>query len=86
MPESLTPEQRSLRAQIAVHESWANTADRSARTEPGRAAFLSKFVDEARKRHPEADEKTIARVAEDLKKAHFKRMAFQRQKARKVAE
>lgn len=46
---------------------------------------MSRFDEEARRRHPDADDKTIARVAEDLKKAHFKRMAFQRQKARKAA-
>ncbi len=32
-----------LRGQIAVNTSWANTVDRSARTEPGRQAMLRKF-------------------------------------------
>lgn len=83
MSDPLTPTQRSLRAQIAVHESWANTADRAARTQPGREAFLSKFVEEARRRHPNADDQTIARAAESLKQAHFKRLAFRSVKARK---
>lgn len=85
MPDPLTPTQRSLRAQIAAHESWGNTSDRTARTEPGREAFMSKFVEEARQRHPDADDKTITRAAESLKQAHFKRMAFRSAKARKAA-
>lgn len=38
-----TPEQRSLSARIAVHSSWANTTDRTARTTPGTKAFLDRF-------------------------------------------
>jgi hypothetical protein len=85
MPESLTPAQRVLRAQIAVHESWANTPDRAARTQPGREAFMSKFVEEAKRRHPDADDNTIIRAAESLKQAHFKRLAYKSVKARKAA-
>ncbi len=83
MPDSLSPAQRVLRAQIAVLESWANTTDPAGRTEPGRAAFMSRFVEEARTRHPDADDQTIARVAETLKTLHFKRMAFNSVKARR---
>ena len=32
-----------LRGQIAANTSWANTSDRTARTEPGRQAMLRKF-------------------------------------------
>lgn len=43
MATQLTPEQRSLRAQIAVHTSWANTSDRSARTAKAREGALARF-------------------------------------------
>lgn len=39
----MTPEQRRRRARIAAHVSWANTADRTARTSSGTKAFLDRF-------------------------------------------
>ncbi|GAA1651265.1 hypothetical protein [Catellatospora bangladeshensis] len=39
----LTAAQRRRRARVAVHTSWANTADRSARTAPARQAFRTRF-------------------------------------------
>ncbi|MEV0458981.1 hypothetical protein [Catellatospora methionotrophica] len=39
----LTAAQRRRRARTAVHTSWANTADRTARTAPARQAFRAKF-------------------------------------------
>ena len=39
----LSPSERKLRAELVAHTSWANTEDRTARTEPGRQAFLEKF-------------------------------------------
>lgn len=35
----LTPEQRSLRAKVAAHTSWAHTENRAARTAARRAAL-----------------------------------------------
>jgi len=43
MSNDLTPAQRSLRARIAAHMSWANTEDRSARTAAARKAALERF-------------------------------------------
>jgi hypothetical protein len=43
MDKDLTPAQRSLRARIAAHASWANTSDRSARTAAARRAALDRF-------------------------------------------
>lgn len=37
----MTPEQRRGRARVAVHASWANTADRAART-TGTKTFLDR--------------------------------------------
>ena len=39
----MTPEQRRLRARLAAHASWANTADRKARTSNATQAFLERF-------------------------------------------
>jgi hypothetical protein len=39
----MTPERRRRRARIAAHASWANTADRAARTAAGTKAFLDRF-------------------------------------------
>ncbi len=41
--EGLTPSERSLRARMAAHASWANTSDRRARTAAGRKAAIDRF-------------------------------------------
>jgi hypothetical protein len=40
---ALTPQQRSRRARIAAHASWANSSDRAGRTAPATNAFLARF-------------------------------------------
>lgn len=40
---ALTAKQRSRRARIAAHASWANTADRQGRTASATASFLARF-------------------------------------------
>jgi hypothetical protein len=77
----LTPEQRSLRARIASHSSWARTSDLTARTAPARAAFLERFEREVDPEGalPPADR---ARRAEHARKAHFQRLALASAKAR----
>jgi hypothetical protein len=79
----LTPAELSLRGQIAAHESWARTEDRSARTAPARRAALDKFeleVDPDGKLQPAER----ARRAEHARKAHFKRMALRSAQARRL--
>lgn len=66
--------ERSLAASIAAHESWANTANRSARTAPARAALDAKFL-EAAGGDPVR--------AEHLRKAHYKRLALRSAQARR---
>jgi len=41
---------RSLQNRANAHESWARTADRAARTAPGRAAFNARFPNENAKK------------------------------------
>jgi len=80
--DSLTPAERSLRAEIAAHESWARTIDRSARTANARKAMLDKFehqVDPEGKLSPAER----AQRAEHARKAHFKRLALKSARARR---
>jgi hypothetical protein len=44
MGEDLTPAQRSLRARVAAHTSWASTSDRAARTAAARKAANDRFA------------------------------------------
>ncbi|WP_406419980.1 hypothetical protein [Streptomyces sp. NBC_00842] len=80
--EPLNPEQRSLRARIAVQTSWANTLDPTSRTAKARAAADGRFERQARELHPGATDEQIARVAKHLKSAHFSRMALASAKSR----
>ncbi|NMM35776.1 MAG: hypothetical protein HHJ13_17630 [Phycicoccus sp.] len=77
----MTPAENKLRSQIAAHESWANTTDRSARTAPARAALDAKFLEAA-------DGDPVR--AEHLRKAHFARLALKsaqsRRKSRELTE
>lgn len=79
----LSPSERSLRGSIAVNTSWANTADRSARTEPGRRSFLERFEREV---DPDGtlDPADRAKRAEHARRAYFQRLAFQSAKARRA--
>ena len=82
MPSPLTPEQRSLRARLASHESWARTEDPTARTAPGRKAFLDRFeklVDPDGELLPAER----ARRAEHARKAYFSRLALKSARARR---
>jgi hypothetical protein len=73
MPE-LSQDQRTLRARLAAHTSWANTTDRSSRTANARKAFEDKFLAEA-----DGDPKR----AESLRRAYYARLALRSAQARK---
>jgi hypothetical protein len=60
---------------LGAHVSWANTADRSARTAPARAALEQKFLDQAG-----GDPVRAAH----LRKAHFTRLALKSAQARRA--
>jgi len=66
--------ERHLVAQIAAHQSWANTEDRAARTARARAALDAKFLTEAGGDPVRA---------QHLRKAHFARMALRSARARR---
>ena len=71
----LTATERSLRGKIAVHTSWGNTHDRSARTAPARSGFEAKFLEEAG---------GDPQRAESLRKAYFAKLALKSAKARRL--
>ena len=72
---------RSLKARAAAHTSWANTEDPSARTAPGRKAFLDRFEREFA-HLPEAER---VRRAAHARKAYFSKLAAKSAQARKRA-
>ena len=78
----LTAAERTLRARLAAHTSWANTADPSARARKGAAGLLAKFELEA---DPDGTLDPIdrRRRAEQLRKAHMARLALKSSKARR---
>jgi hypothetical protein len=80
--DSLTPTERSIRAQIAAHESWAHTEDRSARTANARKAMLDKFERQVDPNNELAPSERAKR-AEHLRKAHFKRLALKSARSRR---
>lgn len=78
-----TPDDRSLVARIAAHESWARTGDRARRTAPARAAFLKRFEAEV---DPDGtlDPAERATRAEHAYKAHMARIALKSAQARRA--
>jgi hypothetical protein len=77
-----TPGERTLRAQLAAHESWARTPDRSARTAPARRGFrakLEKQIDPDGTLPPAERDKRV----ENAYSAHMKRMALKSAQARR---
>jgi hypothetical protein len=80
--DRLTPSERMMRAKLAAHTSWANTADRSARTAPARRAYMKRFerqVDPDNSLHPAER----ARRAEHAMRAHLTRAALKSAQARR---
>ncbi|MGV9337873.1 hypothetical protein [Streptomyces sp. NPDC003688] len=80
----MNPQERSLRASLAAHLSWANTLDRSSRTAKARAASNGRFERQAREMHPNGTDEQIARVAGHLRTAYFKELALASAIARRI--
>ena len=83
MPDRLTPQQRSLRAQIGAHSSWAKTDDRPARTAKARKAALDRFEREVDP-NGELTPQERAKRAEHARKAYFARLALKSAQARRA--
>ena len=85
MDRAMSPEQRTLRARLAAHESWARTDDTSARTAPARKAFLDRFEKQV---DPDGELSPAerARRARHARKAYFTRLAMKSARARQARE
>lgn len=81
MTEHLTPAQRSLRARLAAHVSWANTEDRTARTAAARKAALDRFARQVDPNGVLPPEERAKRAA-NARKAYFTRLALLSARAR----
>jgi hypothetical protein len=80
---NLTPSERVLRASLAANTSWANTPDRTTRTEPGRQAMLAKFEQQV---DPDGTLPPAERAkrAKNLRRAHMQRLALKSAKTRRL--
>ncbi|GAA1405329.1 hypothetical protein GCM10009639_52160 [Kitasatospora putterlickiae] len=79
----MTKTERSLRAQIAAHTSWANTSDPAGRTAKARAAALARFETQV---DPEGvlPEPERLRRAESARRAYFSNLALRAAQARRI--
>ncbi|MDO9378926.1 MAG: hypothetical protein Q7T56_08745 [Nocardioidaceae bacterium] len=81
MPDTRTPADKTLSAQIAANTRWGNTTDRSAATSAARRGLRAKFetqVDPDGTMHPAERERRV----ESLMKAHMQRMTLAAKRAR----
>jgi hypothetical protein len=76
---AINPTERRLLGRIGALTSWANTVDRTARTEPGRRAMLERF-------EREVDPDGTLPPAERAKRAEFARRAYFQRLALKSAQ
>ena len=81
---SLTPEQRTLRARLAAHESWSNTEDRTARASAGHRASPASVEYWLERVDPAGTMTTKARraAARSKRDAYMTRLAFNACRAR----
>ncbi|MGC0418333.1 hypothetical protein [Embleya sp. AB8] len=84
----MTPAQRSMRARLASHTSWSNTADRRARTEPAtRAGSWDRFEKairaEAAERGESLTDEQLRSMVESRRSAYFTRLSMQAAAARR---
>ncbi|MFJ8144643.1 hypothetical protein ACIQ6R_06160 [Streptomyces sp. NPDC096048] len=77
--------ERTMQLRLAAHISWANTTDRSSRTAAARrASHHTRFLDMARKEHPDATEAELMDIAASKKKAHYQELALKSAQARRA--
>jgi hypothetical protein len=79
----MDPQERTLRARLAAHVSWANTPDPASRTAKARAAALARFEKQVDPDGILPVEERMRR-AEHAKKAHFSRLALEAARKRRI--
>ncbi|MFJ2110533.1 hypothetical protein ACIOEX_01170 [Streptomyces sp. NPDC087850] len=81
----MTTSERSQRMRLAAYKSWGNTPDRPSRTAAARkASHYTRFLDQAREKHPTATDEQIEKVAESLRSAHYTELALKSAQARRI--
>lgn len=78
----LTPAERSMRARLGAHASWARTTDRTARTAAARSAALRRFEEQVDPEGQMVPEERH-RLAEHARKAHMLKLSMAAAKARR---
>lgn len=83
MSSGMTPAERTMRARLGAHASWAKTEDRTARTAAARRAAETRFE---RLVDPEGtlDPAERHRRAEHARQAHMQRLALASARARRL--
>jgi hypothetical protein len=78
---SLSPEQRTLRAQIAAHTRWSRERDRAAATRAGREKFDKRFYDQV---DPDRELDPVLRdkLAANARQAYFRTLALRSSRSR----
>lgn len=80
---TLTPEQRTLRAQIAAYERWANE-DGKANAVRAQAGLRARFRREVEQKYPDLPAAELERRADAAYRAHMARLALASSKARRA--
>lgn len=83
MPAPLTPAERTQRARMMAHSSWARTPDPAARTAPARKRFLDRFEDEVDPDRKLPSHDRLRRAAH-ARKAYFVSLALKSAQARRA--
>jgi hypothetical protein len=81
MSKPLTAAQRTLRAKAAADASWANTGDRSARTEAARRAALARFERQVDPNGELPEDEREQRAA-SARRSYFRLLALRSARAR----
>lgn len=75
----------SMKLSVAAHKSWAMTTDRTARTAAAReASHHTRFIEQARRDHPDATDAQIEQAAASLRKAYYAELALKSAQARRL--
>lgn len=82
----LTPEQRSMRARLAAHTRWGRTPtdDRRRVSEPGRKAFIDRFLGEVDRENPGLPEAERQKLADAKLSAYMTSLALKSSRARQM--
>lgn len=79
MATDLTAAERSMRSRVGAYVSWANTADRPARTAAARDGFLAQF-------EREVDPDGVLSIADRLQRAEAAKKGYMTALAPKSAQ